>query len=146
MNQEERDQQIGRFYRNSAEEIKLYKDILELSKKENSSIMAKNIESALLCIEEKQLLQDKIDKMEQEQKELKKIWIVSRHQMAVEERIKISTNLTILGGLLEELIVLEKKNEQNLSDQLRKVNSIEGQDILLAKNVANAYKKTEEKK
>ena len=128
-------------------EIEIYTAILELTKKENETILSGMIDKTLEFVKQKQDLLLKIEAIEQSQTDLKKIWSECRHQVPEDKKKSIRSKLAVLGKLLEDLIHLEKKNEKILSESIVKAKSQSPQGSAPAKNVAQAYgEKTKENK
>lgn len=126
---------------NFAKELDIYSSILELSQKEKVFIISGQISKTFELVNNKKKLLDAIDKIENEQKECRKIW--SNHKKQVNEglREKIENNLVLVSDLLEKLIEFERFNEKFLGNQLKECKIFNDLKTNPSGYIASSYKK-----
>ncbi len=144
MNQELITRSVENLYNNFQKEIVLYEEVFQLTQQEHKSIVNGALDETLKYVNEKQDILNKIELIEEEQKDLKKIWVQSRYKVTEEIRKKIRESLAVLGRLLEDLINLEKQNERTLSDQIGMFSVLKSDNKIAPKNAADAYKKNDD--
>jgi len=99
------------------QEKALYARFLELSGQQLAVIEGGDVTELLSLLGRKQELLGQIDRVERELSPAKQQWGQQRESLAPDEREVVEALIEEVGGVLEQLIALEKRGEQSLREQ-----------------------------
>ena len=95
-------------------QAELYRTLLGLARRQAQEISTDNVDAFVLLLEEKKKIVEEIGKIEIMADPLRKFWEAHREEVGEPTRVKLRSAVNEIRTLLEELLEIESRSQQEL--------------------------------